>query len=69
MPPLQRDVSLNDLLKEGELLSVLGTLAYSPEGVTTVLDQKAKDERYAIDSGLLYRSALPIPITPPCECS
>lgn len=46
---------MSDLLKEGELLSVLGTLAYSPESVQAVLEENAKDERYSIDSSLLYR--------------
>jgi hypothetical protein len=51
----QRDVMLNDLLKEGELLTVLGTLAYAPEGVQAILDDDVKDGRYSVDTHLLYR--------------
>lgn len=59
----QRDVTLNDMLKEGELLSVLGTLAYAPEGVKAVLDgDDLKDDRYSVDAHLLYRGTLPLPL-------
>jgi hypothetical protein len=47
------------MLKEGELLSVLGTLAYAPEGVKAVLDgDDLKDDRYSVDAHLLYRGTL-----------
>lgn len=51
----QRDVTLNDMMEENELFFVLGTLAYAPEGVKSILDGTMKDKRYSIDTNLLYR--------------